>query len=119
MNEEQLKPGQLCRSCDESSFTDEEAGRKGDFNEIIGQQRAVEAIEFGMDINRDGYNIFALGPSGSGRTSIIRRFVEKKSRKSRFLTTGATSTTFRTSESRAAFACLPGGARSFVRILRV
>jgi lon-related putative ATP-dependent protease len=78
MKTDQLKGDQLRRSCDGAIFNDVRSEENGGFNEIIGQQRAVEAIEFGMDINRDGYNIFALGPSGSGKTSIIRRFVEEK-----------------------------------------
>jgi len=78
MKTDQLKAEQLRRRCDGVTFSDELSERNEGFNEIIGQQRAVEAIVFGMDIDRDGYNIFALGPSGSGRTSIIRRFVEEK-----------------------------------------
>lgn len=79
MKAEQLKADQLRQSCDGAIFKDVFSEENDGFNEIIGQERAVEAIEFGMDIDRDGYNIFVLGPSGSGRTSIIRRFVEEKS----------------------------------------
>lgn len=83
MNEQhtngQLKAGQLRKSCDESLFNTIGPDEVKGFNEIIGQERAVEAIEFGMDIDRNGFNIFALGPSGSGRTAIIRRYVEQKS----------------------------------------
>ncbi len=37
--------------------------------ELPGQQRAVEAMEFGLSVNGDGYNIFLVGQPGSGRTS--------------------------------------------------
>jgi len=40
--------------------------------ESIGQPRAVAAVRFGIGINQDGYNIFALGPSGMGKRSLIR-----------------------------------------------
>jgi hypothetical protein len=33
----------------------------------IGQERAVEALEFALRMRRKGYNVYALGPSGSGR----------------------------------------------------
>ena len=38
---------------------------------LIGQQRAVEAIEFGLNVNSRGYNIFVVGQPGSGRTSYV------------------------------------------------
>ncbi|MEO9654572.1 hypothetical protein, partial [Marinomonas sp.] len=34
---------------------------------ILGQERAVEAIQFGVAMQRPGYNIFAMGDSGTGR----------------------------------------------------
>ncbi len=46
--------------------------------ESIGQPRAVEAVNFGMGINRNGYNIFALGPTGLGKRSLIKRFFDEK-----------------------------------------
>lgn len=38
---------------------------------LIGQQRAVEAIEFGLAVKGKGYNIFVVGQPGSGRTSYV------------------------------------------------
>ena len=38
---------------------------------LIGQQRAVEAMEFGLAVNGRGYNIFVVGQPDSGRTSYI------------------------------------------------
>jgi len=35
---------------------------------LIGQQRAVEAMEFGLDVSSKGYNIIVDGDHGSGRT---------------------------------------------------
>jgi len=36
----------------------------------IGQERALSAIDFGANITSEGYNVFVLGPVGSGRTTI-------------------------------------------------
>lgn len=36
---------------------------------LIGQHRAVEAMEFGLAVSGRGYNIFVVGQPGSGRTS--------------------------------------------------
>jgi lon-related putative ATP-dependent protease len=45
--------------------------------DIIGQPRGVRAIEFGIDIDNPGYNIFILGPAGTGRTTAVRWFLER------------------------------------------
>ena len=44
--------------------------------EFIGQDRAVKALELGVSIQRQGYNIFALGPSGTGKHALVQRLVE-------------------------------------------
>jgi hypothetical protein len=51
-----------------------------ELDEIIGQERATRAIEFGIDIPYFGYNIFAMGPVGTGKTSTITRFLQHKAR---------------------------------------
>ena len=38
---------------------------------LIGQQRAFEAMEFGLRVDGRGYNIFVTGQPGSGRTSYV------------------------------------------------
>ena len=51
-----------------------------ELDEIIGQERATRAIEFGIEIPYFGYNIFAMGPVGTGKTSTITRFLQHKAR---------------------------------------
>ncbi|MFA4965209.1 MAG: AAA family ATPase [Thermoleophilia bacterium] len=46
--------------------------------EFIGQERPIAAIELGVTIARQGYNIFALGPSGTGKYTVIERFVGQR-----------------------------------------
>jgi lon-related putative ATP-dependent protease len=46
--------------------------------EFIGQDRAVKAIELGITIQRQGYNIFALGPTGTGKHALVQRMVETR-----------------------------------------
>ncbi|UCB46756.1 MAG: AAA family ATPase [Spirochaetota bacterium] len=76
----ELTPEQLRYICDESIFDFESTADIPELSEIIGQERAVEAIEFGMEIDSDGFNIFAIGPSGAGKTSTIQRFVQRKAK---------------------------------------
>ena len=47
---------------------------------ILGQDRAVEAIDFGTDMSLAGYNLFVLGSPGSGRHDYVRRFLQEKAR---------------------------------------
>ncbi|HHU37077.1 MAG TPA: AAA family ATPase [Treponema sp.] len=38
---------------------------------IIGQDRAISALELGLGIRADGYNIFIMGASGTGRRTVL------------------------------------------------
>lgn len=38
---------------------------------FIGQDRAAQAFEFGLDIDQDGFHIFVVGPRGTGRESYV------------------------------------------------
>ena len=44
-------------------------------DEIIGQPRAVRAIDFGIDVRGPGFNIFVMGPGGTGRMTTVERFL--------------------------------------------
>ena len=43
--------------------------------EIVAQDRAVQAITFGVGIRSTGFNLFALGPPGTGKATAVRRFL--------------------------------------------
>lgn len=46
--------------------------------EIVGQHRAVKALELGLGINDTGYNIYISGNSGMGRKALIQKMVSEK-----------------------------------------
>ena len=46
-----------------------------DLDEIPGQERAVEAIHFSTEVELAGYNLFVLGPAGTGRHALVERQV--------------------------------------------
>lgn len=46
-----------------------------DINQPIGQDRAIEAFDFGMAMDHPGYNIFALGPRGIGKHHVINDYL--------------------------------------------
>ena len=68
----------LCQRCDPDQFAFETTAELEDLTEIIGQPRAVEAVRFGVGIEQEGYNIFALGPAGTGKLSLVRQFFEQR-----------------------------------------
>lgn len=73
-----LDAEELCRTCDPDQFTFETTAELDDLQEVIGQDRAVDAIQFGIGIQRSGYNLFALGPNGTGKHTSVKRSLEKK-----------------------------------------
>lgn len=73
-----LQPQQLHHPCDSGQFGFQTTADLEDLTEIIGQMRAMDAIRFGTGIRHDGYNLFVLGPSGIGKNSVVRQFLEKK-----------------------------------------
>lgn len=45
------------------------------FDQPVGQERAIEAVRFALGMNGPGYNLFAMGPEGTGKSSMLRRFL--------------------------------------------
>jgi lon-related putative ATP-dependent protease len=72
-----LTPEQLCRGCDPAQFPFETTAEIDELTEVVGQARAIEAVQFGIGIARDGYNLFCLGPAGVGKHFIARQFLER------------------------------------------
>ncbi len=73
-----LAPHQLAHRCDPARFSFASTAELPETPDIIGQPRATRAIEFGIDIDSPGYNVFVLGPGGSGRATAIKRFLAQK-----------------------------------------
>ena len=49
-----------------------------DLEQIVGHSRALDAIRFGVGIRRSGFNLYVLGPSSSGRHSIVAQVIEQQ-----------------------------------------
>jgi lon-related putative ATP-dependent protease len=48
--------------------------------QIIGQDRAVKALQFGLKMRDGGFNIYVSGMSGTGRKTIIVGFLQEKAK---------------------------------------
>jgi lon-related putative ATP-dependent protease len=74
----QLEASKLYQRCDPNLFDFETTAELEPLEQVVGQPRAVEALQFGMGIEQEGYNLFALGPSGTGKRSVVRQFFERR-----------------------------------------
>jgi lon-related putative ATP-dependent protease len=70
-------PDALHRRCDPESLGFRTTDELEPTEAVVGQPRAVEAVTFGIGINRHGYNLFCLGQAGTGKHGIVRDFLER------------------------------------------
>jgi lon-related putative ATP-dependent protease len=73
-----LSPAQLFTGTDPASLPFKTTDELDSLKEVIGQQRAIAAIELGIEVNKSGFNLFALGPAGIGKQSTIMQYLEKR-----------------------------------------
>ncbi len=73
-----LDPAQLRRRCEPGEFAFATTADLEDLKELFGQERAKRAVEFGIAVPHEGYNLFVLGPTGSGKWTLLRQLVERQ-----------------------------------------
>ncbi len=71
-----LSVEQLRHRFDPAQFDFKSTGELPAYEGIIGQERALRAISFGINIKSQGYHMYALGPVGTGKKTIIRKYLE-------------------------------------------
>ncbi|MES9947062.1 MAG: ATP-binding protein [Candidatus Thiodiazotropha sp.] len=71
-----LTPEVLCRHCDPSQFSFDNTDQLEDLEGFIGQERATQSLHFGLGIKHKGYNLYALGPAGAGKSAMVRKFLQ-------------------------------------------
>ena len=74
-----LSPDSLRQSCDPDQFDFKTTSDLAADTRVVGQDRAVEALDFGVTMQSDGYNVFALGPAGSGRRKLVEHVLKERS----------------------------------------
>ena len=75
-----LSAAALYRACDLESFDFDTTAELEPLDGPLGQQRAVEAIEFGIDIEQRGFNLFLLGRPGLGKQELVEQVVGRHAR---------------------------------------
>jgi lon-related putative ATP-dependent protease len=76
-----VPPDRLRWFCDPADLPFETTGQLPSQDGAIGQERGVAALEFGLDMESPGFNIFVAGHSGSGRTTTARTYAERRAAK--------------------------------------
>ena len=70
-----LTPDQLYRACDPASLPFDTTEDLDVLDDYFGQDRAMEAMRFGLTMPHDGYNVFLLGSSGVGKHELVNDFL--------------------------------------------
>jgi lon-related putative ATP-dependent protease len=73
----ELKVKDLRLICDPEVFKFKNTSEIKPLDTVIGQERAVRAIDFGLNMQDPGYNIFVTGPASTGKSTIIKDLVGK------------------------------------------
>lgn len=68
---------ELKKECDPSSFKFKTTRELEPFSGTIGQARGIKAIEFGLNIDIKGYNLYLEGPTGIGKTIYAKNLLNE------------------------------------------
>ncbi|MCC6347122.1 MAG: AAA family ATPase [Nitrospirales bacterium] len=74
-----LNPEDLYRCCELDFFKFDTTENMSEFRGTIGQEKAMQAMDFGLSLESLGFNIFALGEVGTGKMRTIRALLSEKS----------------------------------------
>ncbi|MDJ0987445.1 MAG: AAA family ATPase [Desulfobacterales bacterium] len=77
----ELKASDLRLICDPKVFKFKNTSEVKPLDTVIGQERAVQAIDFGLNMDDPGYNIFVTGLASTGKSTIVRDLVNKHAKR--------------------------------------
>ena len=77
---DKLPVEKLRNICDVNSLHCESTKDLVPLSEIIGQERAVRALKFGLGIKDHGFNMYVAGYPGTGRKTAVKNFVEAQAK---------------------------------------
>ena len=80
-NKNELNYKDLKMTCDPNIFEFDTTQELEDIHTGIGQERGIKALEFGLQVDVKGYNLYLEGPSGVGKTMYTKNYLNKISKK--------------------------------------
>lgn len=76
-----LAPQALTRPFSAEQFVFKTTNDLEPFRGVLGQERAVEALQFGVAMPRPGYNVYVMGEPGTGRFSFVKRYLKAEAKR--------------------------------------
>ena len=80
-NKNELNYKKLKMTCNPSLFNFETTEELEPIRDGIGQDRGIKALEFGLQVDVKGYNLYLEGPSGVGKTMYTKKYLDEISKK--------------------------------------
>lgn len=80
-NENELSYKNLKNYCNPNKLPFETTEELEPISTGIGQDRGIKALEFGLNVDVKGYNLYLEGPSGVGKTMYTRKYLDSISKK--------------------------------------
>lgn len=80
-NEFELSYKRLKSTCNPNLFKFETTESLEPISAGIGQERGIKALEFGLNVDINGYNLYIEGPSGVGKTMYTKHYLDTISKK--------------------------------------
>ena len=74
----ELTADQVTARCDPALLPFETTDELYPLDAVFGQERAVRAIEFALGMAGAGYNLYASGPDGIGKSTIVESFLRRR-----------------------------------------
>ncbi len=108
-----LEPSTLYTACNLDELAFDTTAELEEIDLVAGQQRALDSVKFGMGMHGDGYNVFALGPSGMGKFTVISHILEVEAVVGHCPTIGVISITSSSRTGRKLCNCQPGEGLNF------
>jgi hypothetical protein len=71
-----LASSRLHTPCDPGLLGFETTAQAQGLGQVMGQDRALEALRFGVGMDHGGYNLYALGPPGIGKHTVVRKSLQ-------------------------------------------
>ncbi len=73
----ELKTKELCKTTNGDALKFKSTAELPSLKQVIGQERAVRALKFGLEMLSPGYNVFVGGLTGTGKSTIVKNLVQE------------------------------------------
>ena len=113
-----LAPNALAAKIEKGSLPFKTLSELEPLSGILGQERAVEAIQFGVAMHRPGYNIFVMGGAGTGRSSYVTSYLKSEAKRKQTPSEWVYVNNFKDTRSPKAIEFQPGQAKVFEQDIR-